>query len=89
MFREFDVWRRARNPHIVPLYGFMIEDDGAPALVSPWFNNGSLWKYLKEKPLAGDRKALVCGSQKSSTTTNLVIGIVISSCTGTSIFAQS
>jgi serine/threonine protein kinase len=59
MNREMDIWGRLSHPHIVPLRGYAIEDDGTPELISPWFEHGDVLSYLTKFPSA-DRKKLVC-----------------------------
>lgn len=59
--REVRVWFKLEHPNILPLKGFVKEKDSiCPSLVTEWMENGSLERYLKEKPDAN--KLLVVGS---------------------------
>ncbi|KAG8885848.1 hypothetical protein FRB98_001561 [Tulasnella sp. 332] len=56
MNREVMIWHGLRHPAIVPLRGYALEADGAPCLVSPWYDNGDVMNYLGKHPFADRRK---------------------------------
>lgn len=58
MHREMDIWNVLDHPNIVPLRGYVVEEDGTPALISPWFEHGDVLTYLQKHPFA-DRRKLV------------------------------
>jgi len=58
MRREMNVWERLDHPHVAPLRGFIMDHDGTPGLVSPWYSEGNVLNYLKNNPFA-DRRKLV------------------------------
>lgn len=65
LLREARVWSQldvgVETNHIVPLYGisFDLGVIGAPCLISPYYKNGNVEKYLKHNPDV-DRMSLVC-----------------------------
>lgn len=46
--RELKVWGRLRHRNIVPLLGIVSGFGPLPSMVSPWFHNGSLTRYLAD-----------------------------------------
>ncbi|KIM21067.1 hypothetical protein M408DRAFT_333661 [Serendipita vermifera MAFF 305830] len=56
--RETSIWASASHPNIHPFYGVANDDCFSPygALISPWYNNGDLQKFLSQRedmPLEG------------------------------------
>lgn len=58
MNREMNIWGRLDHPHVVPLRGYALDEDGTPELISPWYEFGDILSYLESHPSA-DRKELV------------------------------
>ncbi|KAG8919014.1 hypothetical protein FRC00_011844, partial [Tulasnella sp. 408] len=58
MMRETSIWGKLDHPNIVPLRGYSLEEDGTPAIVSRWMDNGDVLTYLA-KHLFADRRKLV------------------------------
>ncbi|TDL14291.1 kinase-like protein [Rickenella mellea] len=55
---EVLAWHRLEHPNIAPLYGVM-QLPSTLAMVSPWCDNGTIVKYLKEKNPGADRLRLL------------------------------
>lgn len=49
LFREIKLWLKLEHENIVPLLGVTDGFSSLPALVSPWFQNGTLTGYLQRK----------------------------------------
>ncbi|KAF9231205.1 kinase-like protein, partial [Melanogaster broomeanus] len=61
--RELKVWAGLQHINVVPLLGVVSGFGLLPAMVSPWFKNGSLSSYLardKEMDIS-DKEHLLCG----------------------------
>ncbi|KAG8955280.1 hypothetical protein FRC03_011226, partial [Tulasnella sp. 419] len=58
LFREVLLWRALRHSNIVPLLGFTLVPDGLPTLISPWYENGNILRYLASHP-ESDRASLL------------------------------
>ncbi|KAG8940565.1 hypothetical protein FRC03_005381 [Tulasnella sp. 419] len=50
--REFFLWETLDHPNVVPLLGFSTDDQGIPALISPWYFYGNVVQYLQAHPSA-------------------------------------
>ena len=53
--REVITWKRLSHPNVLELIGVMMDDSGY-SMVSPWMDNGSIVKFLKEGPEANPLK---------------------------------
>ncbi|KAG8930975.1 hypothetical protein FRC02_003396 [Tulasnella sp. 418] len=51
-YREVLLWRRLQHSNVVPLLGYITLPDGLPALISPWYVNGNVIRYLQASPTA-------------------------------------
>ncbi|KLO11006.1 kinase-like protein, partial [Schizopora paradoxa] len=49
--REVRLWSKLEHPNILPLLGFFLDGPSSPNLVSRWMKNGTLTKYLQDRPL--------------------------------------
>ncbi|KAG2358158.1 hypothetical protein BDR07DRAFT_308164 [Suillus spraguei] len=49
LFREIKLWLKLEHENIVPLLGVTDGFGSLPALISPWFQNGTLTRYLQRK----------------------------------------
>ncbi|KAG2035109.1 kinase-like domain-containing protein [Suillus americanus] len=49
LFREIKLWLKLEHENIVPLFGVTDGFGSLPALISPWFQNGTLTGYLQRK----------------------------------------
>ncbi|KAG8909526.1 hypothetical protein FRC00_009934, partial [Tulasnella sp. 408] len=58
MTRETSIWGRLVHPNVVPLRGYSLDEDGTPAIVSRWMDNGDVLTYLARHHFA-DRRKLV------------------------------
>lgn len=58
MTRETSIWVRLVHPNVVPLRGYSLDEDGTPAIVSRWMDNGDVLTYLARHHFA-DRRKLV------------------------------
>ncbi|KAG8948542.1 hypothetical protein FRC03_000711 [Tulasnella sp. 419] len=56
-YREVLLWDRLHHSNVVPLLGYIILPHGFPALISPWYVNGNVIRYLQSHPTS-DRLAL-------------------------------
>ncbi|KAG6375569.1 kinase-like domain-containing protein [Boletus reticuloceps] len=60
--KEAIIWRHLRHPNCLPMYGvYRMATDGpniSVALVSPWMDQGTLFRYLERNPNA-DRTQLI------------------------------
>jgi len=58
LLREGKLWSQLDHPNITPFYGicFDIGPPSAPCLVSPYFKNGNVAKYLEQNPNANRMK---------------------------------
>ncbi|KAG8956963.1 hypothetical protein FRC03_010659 [Tulasnella sp. 419] len=45
--REVLLWEKLEHPNIVPLLGFSMDEQGVPALISPWYFHGNIVQYLQ------------------------------------------
>ena len=50
--REVGCWKLAVHENIAAFYGVVYQSNGAPGLVLPWYENGSVDKYLRRHPSA-------------------------------------
>lgn len=50
--RELRVWSEVNHQYLLPLLGvcYDFEQPGVPCLVSPYYHNGSIIDYIKNKP---------------------------------------
>ncbi|KAI5116311.1 hypothetical protein M0805_009155 [Coniferiporia weirii] len=48
--KEIKTWSKLAHRNIVPLFGFIICENGFPALVSEWMDNGSVLQYVRSHP---------------------------------------
>lgn len=50
--REVAVWRTFKHPNLLPLYGlsWIPALCDLPAMVSPWYGNGTVLDYLAQQP---------------------------------------
>jgi len=55
--READIWFDLKHPNIAPLLGFR-PDPQSPSLVSPWYEKGSMNKYLPKNDSCNRLKLL-------------------------------
>ncbi|KAG8951444.1 hypothetical protein FRC03_012542 [Tulasnella sp. 419] len=49
--REIRIWGPLNHDNIVPLLGFAFEEE-SPCMVAPWYENGTVLKYISENPEA-------------------------------------
>ncbi|KAF9022811.1 kinase-like protein [Hymenopellis radicata] len=47
--RELAVWKKMDHPHILPLYGIVSDFGRYDSMVCPWFENGSVTKYMERR----------------------------------------
>ncbi|KAF8905415.1 hypothetical protein CPB85DRAFT_1437360 [Mucidula mucida] len=47
--RELTVWKKMDHPHILPLYGIASDFGRYDSMVCPWFENGSVTKYMERR----------------------------------------
>ncbi|KZP19465.1 kinase-like protein, partial [Athelia psychrophila] len=45
--REFCVWQRLKHKNVIPLYGTTANFGHYPSFVCPWYENGSISRYVK------------------------------------------
>ncbi|KAI5121112.1 hypothetical protein M0805_002785 [Coniferiporia weirii] len=50
LVKELYIWTKLDHPYILPLHGFLFEDDNYPSLVSAWMENGTVLTYLGSHP---------------------------------------
>ncbi|KAI5121980.1 hypothetical protein M0805_001813 [Coniferiporia weirii] len=50
LVKELRIWIRLDHPYILPLHGFLFEDNNYPSLVSIWMENGTVLTYLESHP---------------------------------------
>ena len=47
--RELSVWKKINHPNILQLYGTVSDFGNYDSMVCPWFENGSVTKYLERR----------------------------------------
>ncbi|KAG8919008.1 hypothetical protein FRC02_001991, partial [Tulasnella sp. 418] len=52
LLKEMNIWRHLNHPNVAPLLGLTIPAHEPPSLISPWFQNGNVTKYLGFHPQA-------------------------------------
>ncbi|KAG8922203.1 hypothetical protein FRC02_012073 [Tulasnella sp. 418] len=52
LLKEVNIWHRLNHPNVARLLGVAIPTHEAPSLISPWFENGNVTKYLESHPEA-------------------------------------
>ncbi|KAI5119291.1 hypothetical protein M0805_008206 [Coniferiporia weirii] len=48
--REIDIWSKLFHPNVLPLLGYIIEENSLPLLVSKYMEGGSALKYVQDHP---------------------------------------
>ncbi|KAF8513679.1 kinase-like domain-containing protein, partial [Gautieria morchelliformis] len=59
--REIDIWSRLDHESIALFHGLVYQLDGTPAMVSPWYPNGSADVYLHNHPNANPLTLITTG----------------------------
>ncbi|KAG8923086.1 hypothetical protein FRC02_011421 [Tulasnella sp. 418] len=49
-YREVFLWLSLKHPSVVPFLGYVIQENGSPVMVSPWYVNGNVTEYLRSTP---------------------------------------
>ncbi|KAJ7145646.1 kinase-like domain-containing protein [Mycena epipterygia] len=59
--KEALIWRQLAHPNLLPFFGVYYMEDPRPrlCLVSPWMENGNVFKYLQGNPAGINRLSLV------------------------------
>ncbi|TDL15432.1 kinase-like protein, partial [Rickenella mellea] len=50
MIKELKIWSRLDHQNILRLWGYTLDDEECPALISEWMTNGTVLSYLKLNP---------------------------------------
>ncbi|KAF8589907.1 kinase-like protein, partial [Ramaria rubella] len=56
--REVRVWKELDHESIAEFYGVVSDSNNTPAIISPWYDRGSVNIYLKDNPQAVPMKSL-------------------------------
>jgi len=46
--KELKIWAKLSHLNILPLLGFVLDENGWPSFVSPWIEHGTLHHYMKD-----------------------------------------
>ncbi|PVF91507.1 kinase-like protein [Serendipita vermifera] len=66
--REREVWGGLKHPNVVPLYGYCEEFGALGSLISPWYENGDVGTFVRERP--------TCALQRLQWLRNIIDGLV-------------
>ena len=56
--KEVSIWAPLKHENILPFFGFIIEEDSGPALITPWMENGNVIEFLTNN-INADRLKMV------------------------------